>query len=378
MAHLRFPCTGRVSPKGFPEFLASELGDSRRNIGLFATELAARFGGGRITLVNSGSSANLAAALALREETGRGEAITAGFTFPTTVAALQLAGYTVRVADTERGGFNLDPKAFERAITPRTKLVCVTHFIGFPAKLRAILKIARAQGILVLQDACETMHLPIGGKAAHTYGDLSTWSFYHPHHISAYGGGGVIAHDPERHRLVESVVHWGRECTCHYDPTSCRAPKGTSHQFYYQRVGQNIEMSELNAAFGRWQLLRWEHQEAMRIQSYDVLLEALRSVSTVKVWPSPSKEFSPFVFPISVRSGDAQDLTTRLRARGVEVRTLMGGAITRQPAYRRLKSDGTANCLAMAASSFFVGIHQTLPHEDVRAVAEIIREEALR
>jgi CDP-6-deoxy-D-xylo-4-hexulose-3-dehydrase len=378
MAHLRFPCTGRVSPKGFPKFLESELGDPRRNIGLFASELAAGFGGGRITLVNSGSSANLAAALALREETGRGEAITAGFTFPTTVAALQLAGYTVRVADTERGGFNLDPQAFERAITPSTKVVCVTHFLGFPAKLRAIIKIARAHGILVLQDACETMHLPIGRKPAHQFGDLTTWSFYHPHHISAYGGGAVIAHDPERHRLVESVAHWGRECTCHYDPNSCRAPKGTSHQFYYKRVGQNIEMSELNAAFGRWQLRTWDQQESARMANYRILHDGLREDSSLRVWAAPSEEYSPFVFPISVRSGDAQELSTRLRARGVEVRTLMGGAITRQPAYRRLRSDGAPNCLALAASAFFVGIHQTLPHDDVRAVAQIIREEATR
>ena len=378
MAHLRFPCTGRVSPKGFPAFLESELGDSRRNIGLFATELASRFGGGRMTLVNSGSSANLAAAMALREETGRGEAITAGFTFPTTVAALKLTGYTVRVADTERGGFNLDPAAFERAITPHTKVVCVTHFLGFPARLKAIFKIARAHGILVLQDACETMHLPIGGRPAHAYGDLTTWSFYHPHHLSAYGGGAVIAHDPERHRLVESVAHWGRECTCHYDPSACRAPKGTSHQFYYARVGQNIEMSELNAAFGRWQLRNWDDHEPARIESYNILYAVLKDVAPLRIWGAPSREYSPFVFPISVRSGDAEALTTRLRARGVEVRTLMGGAITRQPAYRRLHSDGAPNCLAMAASAFFVGVHQTLPHEDVHAVAGIIREEALR
>lgn len=67
----RHPCTGQVSAEGFPDFLARELGPSRRNLKLFAEELAARFGVPRPVLTNSGSSANLAAACGLAERAGR-------------------------------------------------------------------------------------------------------------------------------------------------------------------------------------------------------------------------------------------------------------------------------------------------------------------
>ena len=181
MNHYRYPCTGPTVTDGFPEFLARELAMPRANLSAFAAELGRTFAAPRISLVNSGSSANLAAALACAEQTGPGEAITSGFTFPTTASSLLTAGYEVRLADTEPGGFGLDPEALERAITPRTKLVCLTHFLGFPARLTEVLAVARAHGLLVVQDACETMDLRVGGVPAHQMGDLTTWSFYHPH-----------------------------------------------------------------------------------------------------------------------------------------------------------------------------------------------------
>ena len=77
-----------------------------------------------------------------------------------------------------------------------------------------------------------------------------------------------------------------------------------------------------------------------------------------------------------MREGDARGLTERLLARGVEVRSLMGGAMSRQPAFSGMPSDGLSRCEAMAAASFFVGIHQTLSVDDVRDVARIVAEEA--
>ena len=371
----RYPCTGLIEHAGFGAFLEAELKEPRYNLKRFAAELREKFGAQRITLVNSGSSANLAAAFALAEQAGRGHAIASGFTFPTTLSALASAGFEVSLVDTELDGFNMDLTALDDAIRPSTRVICVTHFLGFPARIDEIHEVAARKGLLVLQDCCESMDLRVGGPA-HRRGTLATWSFYHPHHLSSYGGGAVLCPDESWHRRVESLVHWGRACTCHADKLECLAPEGMDHQFWYERAGFNLEMSELNACFGRFQLRHFREQEDRRRRHYRTLHGMLAEHTNLRVWPLPEDSGSPFVFPVSVRNRDPEDVTARLRARSVEVRSLMGGVATWQPAFRTLPSDGLERCTSLASTSFFVGVHQTLPDEDVASVGRLIAEEA--
>jgi CDP-6-deoxy-D-xylo-4-hexulose-3-dehydrase len=377
MSRFRHPCTGKISAKGFGAFLEESLGASRQNLQSFAAELGGLFDAPRLTLVNSGSSANLVAALALAgllKEQGKPlEAVAAAYTFPTTLSSLLLAGFAVRLLDTEEKGFNLCPQALENALAEKpAALVCVTHFLGFPARMDKIMPIARAHGALVLQDACETMDLKAGaGAAMHSLGDLTTWSFYHPHHFSSYGGGAVLAADDDLWRLTDSIAHWGRACTCHIDPAQCAAPKGFQHNFTYMRSGVNVQMSELNAAFGRFQLQNWAEMEARRKENYDILYAALSGVAGATVYPRDPAQGSPFVFPVTCRNAAmAKGVMTRLEeSHSIECRSLMGGAMVDQPAFRHIAHDGNARARAMDARSFFLGIHQTLPRTDIEIVA---------
>lgn len=359
----RYPCTGHLDLSGFSDMLGRELGPSRKNLHAFAAELAREFAAPHVTLVNSGSSANLAAAVALREvcEVQRPRALIAGFTFPTTASALLTAGFDVHVVDTEPGGFCIDPAAVARVMGPEVAVIAATHFLGFPAALDAL------PLCHLLVDACESM--AVSARAT-----LTTWSFYHPHHLSAYGGGAVIAQNAAMQRILESIAHWGRECVCHVPSLECRAPPGRDHNFTYVRQGFNLEMSELNACFGRFQLARFTADEVQRKRRYAILLDALAELREVTTWPMPADWGSPFVFPIAVDSAErCSAVCDRLFERGVEARTLMGGAITGHFPYAHLPNDGLANCRDLSARAFFVGIHQTLPEDDVRAVAAILR-----
>jgi CDP-6-deoxy-D-xylo-4-hexulose-3-dehydrase len=379
MKKMNYPCTGKVSTDGFSRFFDLEMGEARRNISLFTQELGQRFAFKNACLVNSGSSANLVAALALaqtiRKEGRPLRAVTAGLTFPTTLSALLLAGFDVRVADTEKDGFNLCPDALTKLCHDfKPTLVCVTHFLGFPARMGEIKNIAQEYDALILQDACETMDLKDDtGLPMHRHGDITTWSFYHPHHLSSYGGGAVICVDDDMHRLCDSISHWGRACTCHIDPASCAAPEGFSHNFTYVNIGINVEMSELNACFGRFQLKMWDDIERKRKTNYKILFDMLSDCSNAKTYAADPAQGSPFVFPIML-DGPAASVIETLAKSGIECRSLMGGAIIAQPAYRHIQHDGCQNALDISGRSFFVGVHQTLAREDIRHVGSKIWE----
>jgi dTDP-4-amino-4,6-dideoxygalactose transaminase len=358
---------------GFDTFLRAELNDSRGNLKQLSEELHDFTGKAHVTLVNSGSSANLTAALLVKQRCDkRRRVLMAGFSFPTTVSSFTLLGFDVELVDTEPDGFNLDPEALAMAMDDTVAAVVVTHFLGFPARLECIAPLTRKHGALLIQDACETMDLRQSGRMIYEFGDIITHSFYHPHHLSAFGGGVVATHSRELHDQIQSIVHWGRECRCHYDPATCHAPHGLNHNFWYIREGVNLELSELNACFARWQLRTWPEQESQRWEHWRTWTHALTDLPGVRIWEA-AQNISPFVFPIAVDASRFDTITRRIQKEGVEIRSLMGGAIHRHPAYQHLAHARLANCEVTGSRSFFVGIHQTLSSEQVGAASAITR-----
>ena len=371
---LQCPCTGHVDTDGFAKFLASELRESRHNLRALSDELKQTLAAPFVTLVNSGSSANLTAAIMVKQRCqGRRRVLMAGFSFPTTIASFTLLGFDVQLVDTESGGFNLDPEALNAVLDGNVAAVVVTHFLGFPAQLSRIATATRAHGALLVQDACETMGLRVDDASLYHFGDVVTHSFYHPHHLSSFGGGAVVVNTLERHDHIQSIIHWGRACRCHYDAGRCEAPDGLDHNFWYQREGVNVEMSELNACFARWQLQSWPTQEARRWEHWRIWENALVGVPDVATWRA-SENVSPFVFPISIAPERFTAVTREILANGVEVRSLMGGAMHLHPAYQFLAHGKLKHCEAMGTRSFFVGLHQTLRTEQVHRAAAIVRQ----
>lgn len=378
MIKYQYPCTENISLNGFGEYLEHEIGMPRRNIQMFANELNTTFGTSFLTLTNSGSSANLVAALAMAEKIKYANkpmtAVASGFTFPTTISALLMAGFEVKLIDVEPEGFNLSvDRLMDEPVPP--SLIALTHFLGFPCDMNRICEYAHNKGALILQDACETLNLTTSnGIPYFSLGDITTWSFYHPHHLSSYGGGAVITLNQEDFILSDSIAHWGRACKCHIDERLCSVPDGPAHQFTYERLGVNVEMSELNACFGRWQLRNWSIIEEKRKQNYAILYNRLKDCPNLKVWAMPRIGGSPFVFPVMLRNGmTIYDAYRILSAQGIEIRTLMGGATCKQEAYLgKITFDDQMNTLAMTDKTFFVGIHHTLSSENVEFVADAI------
>lgn len=376
MQTYKYPCTGYVQTEGFGEYLEQEIKDGRANIRQFTNELKEKYHVPFLSLVNSGSSANLVAAMAMAEKIKKKNkpltAAVSAFTFPTTMSALVYAGFEIQIVDVEKNGFNMDVNELIRQNTIPS-LIVPTHFLGFPCEMKVISEYAQEHDCLILQDGCETLNLLEGDVPYFMYGDMTTWSFYHPHHLSSYGGGGIICLNREDYFLVDSIGHWGRSCKCHIDPDLCTNKKGPAHQFTYERPGLNVEMSELNACFGRWQLRSFDQAEVIRKHHYQILYNKLKDANSIQVYEHPDIAGSLFVFPIRLKDDrNVEDAFESLSKNGVEIRTLMGGVINEQKAFDYIDQHVYENAHEMAEKAFFVGIHQTLSDAQVKEMANIL------
>lgn len=377
MSKYKYPSTGHIEMKGFGEFLEGNIGGSRKNIKSFASRLRLKLNARHISLTNSGSSANLAAISATKRYISDGdEVLIAGFTFPTVVSAILFNCLIPVVVDTEKDGFNIDIESIEKMISPKTKVLLVTHFLGFIVDMRHIAKIAKKHNLYLIQDCCETFDANFDGKKLSEYGDICTFSFYHPHHLSSYGGGAITVNSPALYEHIESLIHWGRECKCHYSD-HCVAPKGIRHNFYYTNQGFNLEISELNAAFGNYQLQRWEQIENKRKQNYERYYNFFVRFPFFNVKPPEEKQCSPFVFPIIIKDEapfKAPEITNYLLERGIEVRDFMGGSAVFQPAFTdKLKYSDITNCIKVSKKGFFLGIHQAIPDKQIALTIKTIQ-----
>ena len=157
----------------------------------FEEKFAAMLGVKKCLLVNSGSSANLLAFMALTaQELGerrikRGdEVITVAAGFPTTVSPIIQYGAVPVFTDIDPATVNIDPALLEQALSPRTKAVMVAHTLGNPFDLERVCAFCKKHGLWLVEDNCDALGSRYNGKFTGTFGDFGTSSFYPPHHLT--------------------------------------------------------------------------------------------------------------------------------------------------------------------------------------------------
>ncbi|MBI2218050.1 MAG: DegT/DnrJ/EryC1/StrS family aminotransferase [Candidatus Rokubacteria bacterium] len=165
-------------------------------------ELAAVMGVRHGIGVASGTDALRLALAALRVGPGD-EVITPAFSFVASTTTIVMTGATPVFVDVDPATYALDPAAVERAITPRTRAVVPVHLYGHPAPMDAIVDLARARGIAVVEDAAQAIGASYAGRPVGSWGDVACLSFYPTKNLGACGDGGMVVTD--RDDLAERV-----------------------------------------------------------------------------------------------------------------------------------------------------------------------------
>ncbi|BFP40203.1 DegT/DnrJ/EryC1/StrS family aminotransferase [Flavobacteriaceae bacterium GF1] len=181
------------------------------------------------------------------------EVITADFTFAATVEVIALLGLTPVLVDVEENTFNIDPKAIEKAITPKTKAIVPVHLFGQCANMDVILELAEKHDLFVIEDNAQAIgatHTFANGskQKAGTIGDVAATSFFPSKNLGCYGDGGAIfTNDDDLAHTLRGIVNHGMYKRYHHDV-----------------VGVNSRLDSLQAAVLRAKLPRLDEYNGKR------------------------------------------------------------------------------------------------------------------
>jgi CDP-6-deoxy-D-xylo-4-hexulose-3-dehydrase len=387
----------------------------------FERELAATLGVRNSILVNSGSSANLLAFTALtspklgdRQLKPGDEVITVAAGFPTTVAPIIQNGCVPVFIDNDPVTLNGRVDQLDDAYSPgKTRAVMMAHTLGNPFDLAAVMDFCQRHDLWLIEDNCDALGSTYDGRLTGTFGDLSTQSFYPPHHITMGEGGAVnVVKNAGLKLLVESFRDWGRDCWCPSGKdNTCNKrfgwqlgelPEGYDHKYIYTHLGYNLKPTDPQAAIGRkqlekfpgfvaarrrnWQTLRTLFEPYAEWLDFQLPTHAVSWSPSGFTWDTSGHTSDPSWFGFMIRAKPGSPLTRRQIAVALDEakignRMLFGGNLVRQPVFVQAKAKGAiamrivgdlAGADAIMNETLFVGVYPGLTEPMCQHIADTI------
>ncbi len=372
----------------------------------FEKKLAEFLGVKHCALVNSGSSANLMAFMALtspllkERQIKRGdEVITVAAGFPTTVAPMVQYGAVPVFVDVTIPQYNIDIDLLKEAISGRTKAIMLAHTLGNPFNIKEVKALADQYNLWLIEDNCDSLgsRYCLDGEWGHTgtFGDIGTSSFYPPHHMTMGEGGAVYTNNKILAKIVKSMRDWGRDCECpsgvdnlcghRFDRQYGQLPAGYDHKYVYSHFGYNLKATDMQAAIGCAQLGKLPDFIKKRKKNFSILREGLNDIADKLILPEAEKESDPswFGFMITCKKGISRNnLVQGLESRGIQTRMLFAGNITKHPCFDeyRGKQEGyrvagqLTNTDQIMNDTFWIGVYPGMTDEMLRYMVAGIHE----
>jgi len=218
-------------------------------------------------MVNSGSSANLAAVAALIYSDEYNlkpgdEVIVPSVGWATSYYPLHQYGLTMRFVDIDLQTLNYDLNSLESAITPKTRMILAINILGNPNKLREIRALCDEKSLILFEDNCESFGAKYENRLAGTWGHIGTFSTYFSHHLNTIEGGIVLSESNELDAIIRSIRShgWDRniDLSVAKREKSTREESSFNNSFDFYYPAYNLRPMELSAAIGLVQLKKVE------------------------------------------------------------------------------------------------------------------------
>lgn len=404
----RIPYAGRVYDRAEMKALVDSALEFWLTSGRYTAEFEKSFakylGVRRALLVNSGSSANLLAFMALTSPllgdraVKRGdEVITVAAGFPTTVSAIIQFGAVPVFVDMDIPQYNIDVTQLENALSDKTKAVVLAHTLGNPFDIKAVKEFCDRHSLWLIEDNCDALGgtYTLEGKTGFTgtFGDIGTSSFYPPHHMTMGEGGAVYTDDPLLAKICLSMRDWGRDCQCRsgqddlcghrFDGQYGELPQGYDHKYVYSHFGYNLKATDMQAAVGVEQLKKFPSFAERRRENFRKLHSMLEDIQDKLILPEPAENSDPcwFGFMMTCAEGvDRRKVVPFAESRGVQTRMLFAGDLTCHPCFDEMRKTGEGyrivgelvNTKRIMNDTFWVGVYPGMTDEKLRFMSDTL------
>ena len=284
----------------------------------FEAEFAAYCGTRYAVTVANGSVA-LELALRALEIGPQDEVIVPSRSFIASASCVVVCGANPVFADADLASQTLDVSSVRRLISPRTKAIIAVHLAGWPCDMDAILEVAKAHSISVIEDCAQAHGAMYKGRRVGSIGDIGAFSFCQDKIISTGGEGGmVVTNNEDSWAKMWSYKDHGR------DYSLSKAKPGAGFHWIHDSFGSNFRMTEMQSAIGRMQLRSLNEQLETRRAHASVLNECFVGISGLRVaLPPPEVQhayyrYYGFIEPQCLAPGWNRDrVLEAIRAEGV-------------------------------------------------------------
>lgn len=357
------------------------------------------FGCKFVSLVNSGSSANLIALSALTSPVFKDralhpgdEVITMATGFPTTVNPIIQNGCVPVFVDIDLGTKNALVEQVQKAISKKTKAIMMAHTLGNPFALSAITTMAKQHKLWLIEDSCDALGSRYNGSLVGSFGDVATFSFYPAHQITMGEGGAIITNNPFIHRAIRQFRDWGRDCWCDTGKdNTCRnrfgwkmgdLPMGYDHKYIYSQIGYNLKLTDMQAALGVAQFKKLDKFVEQRRKNFNTLYRFFQQYQDYFILPEWENESKPswFGFMLVVADGapfSRLDFVRFLEQKNIGNRSIFAGNLLRHPAYtnihKRVVGDLNNSDIVMR-NGFWIGVYPGISEEMMNYVQESVKD----
>jgi CDP-6-deoxy-D-xylo-4-hexulose-3-dehydrase len=324
-------------------------------------------------MVNSGASANFISIAMVKELKGVGEVIVPPIGWVSDISSAAQLGMIPVFVDINMTDLNITAENIRRAINKDTKAIVLVHTLGFNGINDEIIKIAKENDILLIEDCCEAHGAEFEGKKVGTFGDISLFSFYFGHHITTIEGGTVCVNDDKLYDLAKLFRSHGmtREASPELQEKYKLSNPDLNPLFTFAVAGFNMRSTELNAVLGLEQMKRLDYNIECRRNNLDAWLKNLDPYKFITSFKAQGN--SNFALPLVMQGATRhklKEVCNILTENGVEYRlgTAGGGNQARQP-YLEKFSHKVVGVLSQADyihdNALYIGNHPELTQEQI-------------
>jgi len=334
--------------------------------------------------VNSGTSALHIALQVLKDKynwSDSDEVLVPAITFVATSNVVLQNRLKPVFVDVEEDFYCIDPKKIEEKITKKTKAIIPVHLFGQSSEMVKILEIAKKYHLKIIEDSCEAMFVKYKNNPVGSMGDISCYSTYATHLITTGVGGLVMTNEDDLAIRLKSYANHGRDgiyLSIDDDDEKNREKLFmiVEKRFSFIHLGHSFRLTEMEAALGLAQLIKWKDIIKKRQSNAQYLTEKLsRWTNHIKlpcIRSSGSHGFMLYPILISDRKINRKDLTEYLEINGIETRYLM--PLLNQPLYIQLfgnLEDQYPVARNINKNGFLIGCHQDLKKSDLEFIVKI-------